>query len=232
MIIMTLLIAWCCILAMPHMALFDLNRDGATETFDYDFGHMTIAVAIGALGISLSTIFTDLPMHSRFLMVIIGSILVLGAWIDRVSAWAPDILMMPFCLMIFLVSPEITSWTGAGIAVGLGTALFLICIALWVPQEFFKLKFAPPADLMAIAAPFVLFGVSMETAAIFMITSILLVLALKSSRFAALLSRPEAVADGARDVDFTGKKAVTFLTVMFPVIFVAFVAKNLTPMFS
>ena len=85
---------------------------------------------------------------------------------------------------------------------------------------------------MAIAAPFVLFGVSMETAAIFMITSILLVLALKSSRFAALLSRPEAVADGARDVDFTGKKAVTFLTVMFPVIFVAFVAKNLTPMFS
>jgi len=232
MIIMTLLIAWCCILAMPHLALFELNRDGATDTFEYDFGHMTIAVAVGALGLSFSTIFADLPMHSRFIMVIIGSILVLGAWLDRISAWAPDILMMPFCFLIFLVSPQITSWTDAGIAVGLGTALFLGCIALWVPQELFDMKFAPPADLMAIAAPFMLFGISIETTFIFMVTSLLLVLALKSSRFAALLSRPEAVADGARDVEFSEKQAVTFLTVMFPVLFVALVAKNVTTMIS
>jgi len=232
MIVMTLLVAWCCILAMPHLALYDLNRDGATETFDYDFGHMTIAVGIGALGIALSLGFTNLPAHSKFLMVLIGAILMLGAWIDRVSAWAPDILMLPFCIAIFLASPEVASLKTAGIALGLGTALFLMCIALWVPQDMFNLKFAPPADLMSLAAPFVLFGISMETAVIFMVVSILLVLALKSSRFAALLSRPEAVADGARDVEFTEKKAVTFLSVIFPVIFVALVAKNLTPMFS
>jgi|Cruoilmetagenom7_1024161.scaffolds.fasta_scaffold00727_21 hypothetical protein len=232
MIVMTLLVAWCCILAMPHLALFELKRDGATETFDFDFGHMTIAVGIGALGLALSTGFIDLPAHSKFLMVLIGAILMLGAWIDRVSAWAPDILMMPFCFAIFLVSPEIASLKDAGIALGFGTALFLICIALWVPQEMFGLKFAPPADLMALASPFVLFGISMDTVAIFVVTSVLLILALKSSRCAALLSRPEAVADGAADVEFTEKRAVTFLTVMFPVIFVALVAKNLNPLFS
>ncbi|MFG6573602.1 hypothetical protein ACGYLO_18560 [Sulfitobacter sp. 1A13353] len=232
MIIMTLLIAWCCILALPHLALFDLKRDGATETFDFDFGHMTIAVGVGSLGLALSTIFTDLPAHSKFVMVLIGSILMLGAWIDRVSAWAPDILMMPFCIAIFLVSPDIESLMDACIALGLGVALFLICVALWVPQDMLGMKFAPPADLMALASPFVLFGISMETTMIFVVTSVLLVLALKSSRFAALLSRPEAVADGARDVEFTEKKAVTFLSVMFPVIFVALVAKNLTPLYS
>lgn len=178
MIVMTLLVAWCCILAMPHLALFELKRDGATETFDFDFGHMTIAVGIGALGLALSTGFIDLPAHSKFLMVLIGAILMLGAWIDRVSAWAPDILMMPFCFAIFLVSPEIASLKDAGIALGFGTALFLICIALWVPQEMFGLKFAPPADLMALASPFVLFGISMDTVAIFVVTSVLLILAL------------------------------------------------------
>ncbi len=230
MIIMTLLVAWCCILTIPHMAMFELNRDGATETFSFDFGHMTIAVAIGAMGLAASMVMIDLPVHSRFLMVFIGATLMLGAWIDRVSAWAPDILMMPFCFAIFLVSPEINNLYQAGAAIGFGTALFLVCIALWVPQELFDLKFAPPADLMALAAPIVLFGISKETAVIFAATSVLLLLALKSNRFAALLSRPEAVADGARDVEFTQKKAVTFLTVIFPVIFVALVAKNLTPM--
>lgn len=229
MTLLTIIVALGVILMFPNVVLLSLQRDGATQKFDFDMVDLTVATSVGAIGIWASLTQVDMGFINRSLFIILGALLILGAWIDRISAWSPDVIMIPFCIIIFLIRPEVTSLYDMIAALGFGVALFLSGILLWIPQDTFDLRVAPPADLIAIAAPFVLFGLDYTTAVIFLVTSILLLAALKSKTVAQLFSRPEAVADAASEVDLGEKPAVTFLSVIFPVIFFAVIAKNLMP---
>lgn len=230
MTLLTIIVALGVILMLPNVVLLSLQRDGATQKFDFDMVDMTVATSVGAIGIWASLAQMDMGFIDRSLFIILGALLILGAWIDRISAWSPDVIMIPFCIIIFLVSPDVTSLRDVVSAIGFGVALFLSGILLWIPQDALDRRIAPPADLIAIAAPFVLFGLDYTTAVIFMVTSTLLLAALKSQAVARLFSRPEAVADATSDVALGEKPAVTFLSVIFPVIFFAIFAKNLTPL--
>jgi hypothetical protein len=221
MSLITFLFAIGCVLTLPQIALMSLQKDGATAKFNFDFLEMTIAAGLGSLVMWVSMIGSQLPNHIHFIMILMGSLLALGAWVDRVAAWAPDMIILPVCVAVFLISPEVDTPREFAIAVGSGIALYIAGIILWIPQEMTNYRFAPPADLIAIAAPFVLFGTSYETAVIFATVSILLIGALKSRIIAGVFSRPEAVEDGASDVVLGEKQAVTFLSVIFPVLLIA-----------
>lgn len=222
MTLFCIIVAIACILTLPRLALLDLLRSGATKTFVFDLRWMTLATAIGAFAVTLAGVGADLPGHSRLVIVALAALLALGAWIDRISAWAPDAIMLPLSMALFLVSPEISSLMGAGKAIGFGTLLFLGCILLWIVQDAVGYRFAPPADLVAIAAPIILFGMSMTTSAVFLAISILLLAAKKIPGVVAIFSRPEALADGSADVVYNeDAKSVTFLSVSFPVLIIA-----------
>jgi len=216
------------ILILPQIVFRSLSKDGATQTFDFDFVSMTIATSIGALSGWACMIGSDASFLDRSLIIALCSLLSLGAWIDRISAWAPDIIILPFCIAVFLLAPEVVDYRTAAAAVSFGVAMFLCGILLWIPQESFDKRFAPPADLIAIAAPFVLFRLNYETAAIFAVTSIFLLGALKSRTIARIFSRPEAVADGTADTALGDSPAVTFLSVIFPITLIAIVANQMS----
>jgi hypothetical protein len=225
---LTFIVAIGIFLSLPKLAFMSLEYDGATKKFDFDFQSMTIATAIGSLAVWMCLIGTEVSFIDRSLMIMLGGLLSLGAWIDRISAWAPDIIMLPFCVAIFLLAPEVDGLRSFAAALGFGVALFLSGILLWIPQDAFDKRFAPPADLIAIAAPFVLFRISYETAMIFSATSVCLLTAMKSPTIAAVFSRPEAVQDGASELSFGNEPAVTFLSVIFPITLIAVVVDQLS----
>jgi hypothetical protein len=225
MTLFSILIAVATLLTLPKLALIDLHRSGATKTCWFDLRRFTVATGIGALSMVAALHGSELPVHTQLIYVAIAAILTLGAWIDRVSAWAPDALMLPFAIAIFLASPNVSSPIEIGFAVGMGALLFMSGIALWVLQDFLETRFITPPDIIALASPFILFGITTMTAVVFMITSILLLGALKSKRIAAIFSRPEAIADAVNDTGYSDKPSVTFLSVIFPVLLCAQIAK-------
>ena len=221
MTLFCILLGMICVLTIPRMALVDLGRIGATERFTFDIRDFASAVAIGASLMILAGALSDLPGLSRLVLVILGSLLTISAWIDRVSAWAPDILILPLCMALFLVSPDTRTMADVGTAVGFGALLFIGALAAWFLQDRVGYRFAPPPDIVALAAPLILFGISMPTSIVYAVISTLLIAASKSTMLRRLFSRPEAIEDAGIEVGYGGAKSVTFLSIAFPVVLVA-----------
>lgn len=213
--------------ALPALAHVTLKRIGAMERFKFPMRKMIAMAFIGAAIPAIAVLLSSaILLKSEVIMIIVlGSILGLGAWVDRQAAYAPDGIMVPFCLLIAFVCPMPFDVAGLeqdvlarfGIAIG----LYAAGIISWMPQEITGLRIIPPADVMALIAPALIFGVSTVLAFVYLTTSIILLLALKSEKVAAIFSRKEAVDDGSFDVGLKSGHSVTFLSVIFPVFLMA-----------
>lgn len=227
MFLLTFLLAMGCTLALPAINLRQLERDGATDTFAYDMRKMTAAAGVGALLGVAATLGTDLPPHTRFITVVLLSLFALGAWIDRVSAWAPDTIIVPICFLTFLIDPEIADFRDFLALTLFGFTLFLAALSSWYPQEMLGFRFITPPDVVALAVPFFLFGISYELVAVYLSISVLMLISLKSKRIALVFSNPEALRDAKKDTEYDDKEAIAFLAVIFPVLIGVMLWNNL-----
>lgn len=210
-----------CAILLPLLTLASLKHIKATDEFSYDMSAMRWAAFIGAILMGACALRAGLPLENQVSLIILGSLLLLGAWIDRISAYAPDAIIMPFCILIFLVGFDDIDPRGMFDALLLGVLLYVICIALWIPQEASGYRVVPPVDVAALAAPFILFGVEIATFAVYLASSVVLIAILRIPSLAPIFSKAEAVKSGAQDVHLPDRPAVTFLSVAFPIIFVA-----------
>lgn len=210
-----------CMLLLPLVTLASLRRIKATDEFTYDMSSMRWAAWIGAFLMGAFAMDTGASVANQVGLVILGSLLLLGAWIDRISAYAPDAIIIPFCIMIFFVGVDDPGYADLFYSILLGLLLYIICIAMWIPQEASGYRVVPPADVAALAAPFILFGVEIATFAVYLASSVVLIAILRIPSLAPIFSKAEAVKSGAQDVHLPDRPAVTFLSVAFPIIFVA-----------
>lgn len=211
------------ILLFPKYVLRDLKSDGVTDKFAININQITIAASVGVFAMWACLIGSNTGFIERSMMITVAGLLSMGAWIDRISAWAPDTIIIPFCILVLFLSPYSTGFHPLYIITS-GLILFALSIFLWAIQVWTNLRIAPPADLVAISAPFALFGITIETSLVFMGTAICLLGALKSKKIALAFSRPEAVADAVSDTEMADRPAVTFLSVIFPITLVTMIA--------
>lgn len=215
------------LLLFPYLAQTSLNRIGATERFSFPMRKMILVCGLGALlpAVTLQISKGNYQTAEIMMLIMLGGILGLGAWIDRQSAYAPDGIMLPFCLIIAFIAPLQFSGSEPIVELSLRAliafGLYIFGIVSWFPQEMSGVRIIPPADVMALAAPLLVFGISATLAMIYLVTSILLLLALKSEKVARIFSSKEAVDDGSSDVELKKGNAVTFLSVIFPVFLLA-----------
>lgn len=225
---LTLIVAIGIILSLPQLTFMSLEQDGATEDFNFNFTSMTVATALGTLAIWATMLGTEIKIFDRSMMILFCGMLSLAAWIDRISAWTPDIIIFPMCILIFIMAPEVVGLQTFGAALGFGLALFMFGTLMWIPQEGLKMRGVLPADMIALTLPFILFRLSYETVAIYGVTAICLLGALTSKHIARIFSRPEAVHNAVTKASFGQRSSVTFLSVIFPIILIAIIEQHAT----
>jgi len=193
------------------------------------------AVALGALArVSLARIEDDPAVRARLgapvlmlglwpavsVALLIGGPLEAGfaglaltvAWIDRQTAWVPEVLFIPA-----LILGGVLGWGGwAGAAAGLG--VFALGHLAWRGQAALGRPLLPPPDLAALALPALVLGAGWATVAAYGAVAGLLALGLRFPALRRALS-PEAPL-GAALAD-TGRAeppaaAVAFLPVIVP----------------
>ena len=189
MILLTIIVATGIILTLPGLVFLSLDRNGTTRIARYDLTEMTIITAIGVLAIWMCLTQTNMGFIDRSMMILLGGLLALATWLDRTSATAPHIIMLPFCILLFLLAPEVETLQEAAAATGFGIGLFLCGLLLWIPQNAIKTRIASPTDIIAIATPFILFRISTETAVILAIASLFMLASFKSRHIAAMFTR-------------------------------------------
>ena len=89
-------------------------------------------------------------------------------------------------------------------AITAAIGLFLAAQALWAAQALTGLRLLPPADLMALALPLLLFGLSPYAPLTYLLLSALLLIALRGPEPVYRLIRGPAAEEAGRDADLSG----------------------------
>jgi len=126
------------------------------------------------------------------------TLLITAAWVDLTTRWAPLELMLPIsCLTpVLAMSCPAGSVAGPLLWAVAGTMLYLVARLTWHAQTYFNCPHLPPADLLAIFLPMILFGIG-HVAGLYYL---LLIVALLAVRWAGLGVRGEMVAAGSNRV--------------------------------
>ena len=127
------------------------------------------------------------------------ALLVVAGKVDFRTAWAPSELVLPLCLVAGMVSP-LGSSAGALAAILAGTLLFAAAHIAWVIQLRIGLRCAPPADLIVLAAPLLLFGASSASAMYYGAIATLLALARRVKALSWIRGCPAALAGAQADL--------------------------------
>ncbi|WP_264772297.1 hypothetical protein [Defluviimonas salinarum] len=153
--------------------------------------------------------------------------LLTGAMIDRASGWAPDLVVGPAVAAALATGGILGSWGGdpAWLLVG-GVAAYIAAQGLWMAAQwrFPERMIPPPADLLALTIPVMIFGLTPAMVAVMMTISAILALCMKSDEILSLFSRQEVVDEVLKEVlgnDMNNERAITFLALSFPVTWLA-----------
>ena len=172
----------------------------------------SLAVAIGGTG----------SVSSPFSILLIGFLAVSG-YVDSRTAWAPSELIIPICLLSGMASPGAEtygSWTG----LITGVSLWLAARIGWRVQVVAGRPWLPPADLVALVLPILLFGISGISAACFAALMVLLGLARVNRVRNLLPGDPDALDEAAVGRGFGDRKPVALLGLAAPVLIAAMLA--------
>ena len=185
-------------------------------------------VVVGVICVVASGLQTA-PLHAA--PVILFCAIMAGlSLMDLRTAWAPDLMTGPLCLLAPFVAAAL-----AGQAFGWGDliqGMQIIGIAaiLWIVQCYLGMRVMPPPDAIVLIIPVYLFGLSGELSAFYTSISILMLICLRISRFRAIFARPEVVADVescATSADLATETSVTAIAIAGPVLLVTLALKTL-----
>ena len=144
-------------------------------------------------------------VEAELALCVFGALLLLAAWIDQRTAWAPDGITLPLmCGGAASASLIGTLGVGPVAALGVAFALFLTAQAAWAAQALIGIRLLPPADLMALALPVLLFGLSPYAPLTYLLLFALLLIALRGPEPLYRLIRGPSAEEAVRDADISG----------------------------
>lgn len=157
----------------------------------------------------------------------ICAVLGVSSSVDRQMAWAPDVLILPACIFTPMI-PDLIAQTGTTwsfMRSGLiGVGIFSVSQVFWFLQVKFDIRFAPPADIIALLLPFSIFGISTWIILFYIMVSVLLVLCMKFEPVRHVFSSSQALVEAGDHMKYKNSngelsapdESITFLAVAFP----------------
>lgn len=94
-------------------------------------------------------------------VVLGGALLTALAIMDRNTAWAPDLVTLPLCLLMAITGEMLAGDPVSGWTVLIGVGIWGMAQLLWFAQVAVGAGAVPPPDLMLLIAPAVLFGATL-----------------------------------------------------------------------
>lgn len=156
-------------------------------------------VVVGALCIVAAGL-QDSPLRAAPVFLFCA-ILAGLSWMDLRTAWAPDLLTGPLCLLTPFAAAALAGQTFGWGDLFQGFQIMGLAAILWLLQCYAGLRVMPPPDMIVLIIPVYIFGISAELSAFYVSISIFMVICLRISRFRAIFARPEVVADVAQSAD-------------------------------
>lgn len=138
-------------------------------------------------------------------LCVFGALLLLAAWTDHRTAWAPDGVILPLlsfgAVAASLIGPL---GVGPGGAIATSVVIFGVAQAAWAAQALSGWRVLPPPDLIALSLPVLLFGLTPYTFLTYLGLSLTLLLALKAPEPVYRLIRGPAAAEAVKEAALTG----------------------------
>lgn len=163
------------------------------------FGYLGVMIAI-RMGEGAFSIETELALSA------FGALLLVAAWTDHLTAWAPDGVTLPLVFGATSAAGLLgTLGVGPLGALGIAGGIFLASQAAWAFQAMIGRRLLPPADLMALMLPVLLFGPTIHTPLTYLALSGLLLFMLRAPEPVYLALRGPAAEEAVRDAGLTGR---------------------------
>ena len=116
------------------------------------------SVILLGLAVALPAAWLDRSSLNAVMHLCFGVVLACAAWVDRQSAWAPDGLVLPICLLAGSLSEPLAVLSAEAYRLLAGLALYLLAQLAWFLQCRWRRPALPPPDLIALALPLFVFG--------------------------------------------------------------------------
>lgn len=209
-------------------AVLSVRRvSGGVDTLGW--GWALIPAMAGALALPLA--FQEAAFSLQGLILAsLGSLLLAMAAADRQTAWAPDALMVPLCLIAgWYCALRLDGWILAGIAGG--AILWVAVTAFWMLLTERLPALPPPPDILALALGPVMLGLGFHFGFAIMAAAVILIFirAFPASLYA--FGNAEAARQAGEDLGYEEHHglAVPLLAILFPIYAAALVANGLYP---
>lgn len=182
--------------------------------------------AASTLGAAVALVLPDyMSLQQGLVLSVLGGLLLAGALIDRQLGMALDWTSGPV-LGFSLAAGYVLAAPGADVMaplfwVALGLAAFVALNFGWLALDRSTggRALPPPADLVAILLPIIIFGPSLAATVFYIMCSIVALLCLRIPQFAAIFTREE-IADAMRSeiTDDEGRQAIAGLALLYPAV--------------
>lgn len=182
--------------------------------------------AASLLGAAVSLFLPDVMTIQQVLVLsVLGGVLLSGALIDRQLGMALDWTCGPV-LGLSLAAGYILAEPGAEVIsplfwIALGLAAFVILNLGWLALDRSTggRALPPPADLVAIVLPVVIFGLSLDVTAFYIICSLVALLCLRIPQIAAIFTREEVACEMRSEItDDEERQAIAGLALLYPAV--------------
>lgn len=160
----------------------------------------------------------------------LGAALGVAAIIDRETGWAPDVLMALLAAKAMVLGTIVAGWPISPLVASILGVVTLVGInLLWIAAVKLTGSYAilPPADILAFALPFMIFGTSIQFVAIMLAIAILGLVCKNVPAVAAVFTNPKVGENVLREIESDDKKAgqgLTLLSIALPATWVAILA--------
>jgi hypothetical protein len=193
-------------LLLPFWGLLSLRAAAGKEVV-FGLSGAFMAVSSGSLGayIALSHGSETVSVETGIAICVFGGMLLLAAWTDHKTAWAPDGIIVPLMVCGAVCASLIGDLdVTPGPAIGIALLTFAAAQAAWAAQALMGRRVLPPPDLIALSFPFLLFGVTPYTFLTYLILSSALLFALKAPERVYRRIRGPAAAAALEEAGITG----------------------------
>jgi hypothetical protein len=154
----------------------------------------------------------DADLYRAVPVILFCAILAGLSAMDLRTAWAPDLMTGPLCLLAPFAGAALSGDAYSWMTLMEGMGIIGLAAFLWIAQCMIGAKVLPPPDAMVLIIPVFMFGISMELSVFFMLLAIVMLFCLRISAFKRIFARPEVVADIAKNESSDGLSADSSIT--------------------
>ena len=187
----------------------------------------------------------DIPAWQMHVVTLCGALMLVLAYIDRITSWVPDLLLLSFCVSAAHTGSTLHfGMSDPVVTTALGVGFFLMAQLIFFIFGLLDLVMLPPPDIVGLMAPFVIMGLNYYSVSAMMLFAFTLLGCRLSPGFRSLFISDAArqsaqelhasvvtdasagsSAEAASFASSTKPVIVTFLMVAFPILYAVMVAR-------